>query len=154
MAMPKDFDPNRSSVTAAERSRFLAKRGTDPVFVPAAVAGRWSGSDEAADEDMSASDHLDEAHAALTQARGCDEDDEENRHAHACRAAAHLQHYFEKSAPGDAGEIGDPDGSKLRETEKTYEERAHTSDLQRDAVRIASNSQPGTQHFAGVPRRR
>jgi hypothetical protein len=109
-------------------------------------------------DSMEPGEHLDQAHAALTSARDLDEDDAEGRFGEVMTACAHLSRYLDKtgSPKGDADEIGDPSGEKLKEAQKIYESRTHASDLQRDSVRIASNAskQPGTSHFSGFPSRK
>ncbi len=109
--------------------------------------------------------HIGEATSYLDDVSGCQNCDDGK--CEACRgnfnrAMAHLSRFAEKVGAGDGDEddesIGDPDGSKLEETKKTYAERVHASDLQRDAVRISSNasikSKQGQGHFGGFPARK
>jgi len=114
-------------------------------------------------EKMEPVGHIGEATSYLDDVSGCQNCDDGK--CEACRgnfnrAMAHLSRFAEKVGDSDDGDgdddaIGDPSGEKLRETQRTYEERAHASaDLQRDAVRISSNVRgPGGSHLAPMPRR-
>jgi hypothetical protein len=111
--------------------------------------------DEEGMDDMEPGEHLDQAHADLTEARGCDEEDDEGRYGHVMHACAHLSRYLSKTG-GYEGD-GDDDsvlGERGEKVLKTFGE-TNTADLEAAAVSIAKHTvQPGASHFGGFPKRK
>ncbi len=131
---------------AGDRPRF-DHHGTSKVFDAAYNEGDMN--------DMEPGEHLDQAHADLTEARGCDEEDEEGRYGHVMHACAHLSRYLSKTGgyegDGDDDSILAENGEKVL---KTFDE-THTADLEAAAVSISKHTvQPGASHFGGFPKRK
>jgi hypothetical protein len=119
------------------------------------------GADYDADEmdSMKPIDHLGCAGSFIDDITGCDACDDgkcEECRGRFNKAAAHLSRFAEKVGDSD-GDDGERDDSILGESGervlKTFDE--HAADLERGAVRIASNaSKPGSGHFGGFPKRK